>query len=87
MAKENDQIKTMGQIIRKMEEHNLVEVKIGDIHLKKEKPQDIADTVKQRELDKKEKVEAKRIAEIRLNCPYPCPHWQSEQPTPEQEVG
>ena len=78
MAKENDQIEIMGQIIRKMEEHNLVEVKIGDFHLKKEKPQDIVDTVKQRELDEEEKAEAKRIAEIRLNCPYPCPHWQSQ---------
>lgn len=78
MAKENDQIKIMDQIIKKMEKHNLAEAKMGDIHLKKEKPQDVADTVKQRELDEEEKAEARRIADIRLHCPYPCPHWQSE---------
>lgn len=87
MAKQNDQIKIMDQIIKRMEKHNLAEAKVGNIQLKKEKPQDIADTVKQRELDEKEKAEAERIAKIRLNCSYPCPHWPYESPTPEQKVG
>jgi len=75
MVKENDQIKTIDQLIERMEKHNLSEIKAGDIHIKKEKPQDIADATEQCELDERKKEEARRIAAIRL-----------EQPTPEQKV-
>ena len=86
MAKDNKQLAMIDEIIKKMEKHNLVEVKIGDIHLKKEKPQDVADKVKLRELSEEEREEAKRIAQIRLKCPYPCPHWESGPQISEQKV-
>ena len=66
MAKQNEQIRMMDQIIKRMEKHNFAEATVGNIRLKKEKPQDIADTVKQRELDEREQAEAIRIAKIRL---------------------
>ena len=68
MAKKNEQIKIMDQIIKRMEKHNFDEAEVDKDHirLKKEKPQDIADREEQRKLDEIEQAEAKRLAEIRL---------------------
>jgi len=81
MAKQNEQIKIMDQIIKRMEKHNLAEAKVGNIHLKKENPQDIADTVKQRELSEKEQEEARRLARIR------CTGRDEPEEIPTQKTG
>ena len=81
MAKKNEQIKKMDQILKRMDKHNLAEAKVGNIHLKKKEPQDITDTIKQRELDENERKEARRIASIRLTG------RDEPEETPTQKMG
>jgi len=68
MAKRYDNLKIMDQIIKKMEDHNLAEVEIKDlIHIKKGRPQDAVELIKQSEINDKRAKEAEELATIRLN--------------------
>jgi len=45
-----------------MKKENLVEVKMGDIHIKRGQPQDAADLIQKQELDEAHREAARRIA-------------------------
>lgn len=79
MAKPNDCLGELKQVTEFMEKHDLLKVKMRGIHIERGRPEDASDLMQKKQLDAKEREEAKRIAKIRLNCPYPCPHWQTER--------
>jgi len=74
---DKDQFDKLKQIIKLMEEHNIIKFKKDGFHIERGKPEAAVDLAQRKEMDKKTAAEARRIAEIRVRCPYPCPHWQS----------
>lgn len=59
MVKRNEKIEIVKQLTKIMDEHNLSEIKIGDIYLKKENPKAIAE----RELKKDQQKHNEEIPE------------------------
>jgi len=86
MAKQNDQLDRLKQITKFMEDHNILKLKTDEFQIERGRAEDAVDLTQKKKLDEKMKTEAKRIADIRLNCPYPCPHWNSELSVPEQKA-
>ena len=62
-----DKVKEVEQLIKIMEKHKLAEVKMGDIHIKREPSQDAADLKEQKKLSKAHRKEVIRIADIVAN--------------------
>ncbi len=58
-----------------MEDHNLLKLRMNGFQIERGLSEDTVDLAQKKEIDENMKAEAKRIANIRLHCPYPCPHW------------
>lgn len=86
MAKQNEQLDKLKQITKFMEDHNILKLKTNGFQIERGRPEDAVDLAQKKELDENMKAEAERIAKIRLHCSYPCPHWPSESPKPEEKV-
>jgi hypothetical protein len=69
-----------------MEGHNLLKVKMNGVHIERGRPEDAGDLAQKKQMDEEEKAEAKRIAEIILKCPNPCPHWRAERKATQDEL-
>lgn len=78
MAKKYDQLDKLKQITKFMEDHNILKLKTNEFQVERSRPEDTVDLAQRKEMDENMKAEARRIADIRLHCPYPCPHWPSE---------
>ena len=78
MAKKRDQLDKLKQITKFMEEHNILKLKTPEFQIERGTPKDARDLAQTKEMDESMKAEAMRIAQIRFHCPYPCPHWASE---------
>jgi hypothetical protein len=87
MAKRYDQLDKLKQITKLMEDHNILKLKTDEFQIERGRPEDAVDLAQRKEMDEKEKEEVKRLAAIRLHCPFPCPHWPPELSTAEQKVG
>ena len=86
MAKHNEQLDKLKQITKFMEDRNILKLKTDEFQIERGRPENAVDLVQKKELDENMKAEAKRIADIRLYCPYPCPYWPHKLPTPKQKV-
>ena len=75
MAKAGEELNKLEQITKFMEDHNILKLKMNGFLIERARPEDASDLAQEGKLTKKMKEEAERIAKIRLNCPYPCPHW------------
>ena len=75
MAKHNEQLDKLKQITKFMEDHNLLKLRMNGFQIERGLSEDTVDLAQKKEIDENMKAEAKRIANIRLHCPYPCPHW------------
>ena len=78
MAKHNEQLDKLKQITKFMEDHNILKLKTNEFQIERGRSEDAVDLAQKKEIDENMRAEAKRMADIRLRCPYPCPHWQSE---------
>jgi hypothetical protein len=75
MAKHNEQLDKLKQITKFMEDHNILKLKTNEFQIERGRSEDAVDLSQTKEIDENMKAEVKRIADIRLHCPYPCPHW------------
>lgn len=78
MAKRYDRLDKLKQITKFMEDHNILKLKTDEFQIERGRPEDAVDLAQKKVIDENMKAEARRIAAIRLHCPYPCPHWPSE---------
>lgn len=78
MAKKHDQLDKLKHITKFMEDHNILKLKTNEFQVERGRPEDAVDLAQRKEMDENMKAEARRIADIRLHCPYPCPHWPSK---------
>jgi len=78
MAKRYDQLDKLKQITKFMEDHNILKLKTDEFQIERGRPEDAVDLAQKKEMDENMKVETKRLVDIRLHCPYPCPHWTHE---------
>jgi hypothetical protein len=79
VAENSEQLDRLKQIAEFMEAHNIVKLKTGEFQIERGSAPDASDAAQRRELDENMKAEAERIALIRMNCPYPCPHWEAQK--------
>jgi hypothetical protein len=78
MAKRYAQLDKLKQITKFMEDHNILKLKTDKFQIERGRPEDAIDLAQRKEMNEKEAEECRRLAAIRLHCPFPCPHWTHE---------
>jgi hypothetical protein len=85
MAEDSDLLDNLRKVTQFMEEHNILKLKTGAFQIERGRAEDASDLVEKKEVDERMRAEMERIAAIRLNCPYPCPHWGQRKRDHSQE--